>query len=71
MNNLKLTEWFPATVKPVHEGVYEIRIDYFGTSYATWSKGLWTVSALSRSSAGRQQRPSFQQNKTWRGVSKE
>jgi hypothetical protein len=69
MNNLKLTEWFPATVKPVHEGVYQVYISSCFEEYAMWKNGEWSLSRLTKDGdfrfvAGRYQ------NKDWRGVQK-
>ncbi|WP_186263311.1 hypothetical protein [Burkholderia gladioli] len=36
----KVTEWYPASVKPVHVGVYEIQdgtSDIFGPFYSYWN----------------------------------
>jgi hypothetical protein len=36
----KLTPWFPASVKPVREGVYQ-RDWSSRPGYALWSEGVW------------------------------
>lgn len=44
----KRTEWFPASIKPVREGVYEceIEVDGFVCRFyqAAWRDGMWHVS---------------------------
>ena len=39
----RLTDWFPADVKPVREGVYEIKYaDDDGRCFAHWNGAYWT-----------------------------
>lgn len=68
----KLTDWFPADVKPVRKGVYATR--YVGDSdsgYSTWTGTHWGCEYFSfdyakqyRDSDGR-----GHQDKNWRGLS--
>jgi hypothetical protein len=39
MSKAKLTDWFPADVKPVHVGVYEVLYENgcFGSRYRYWN----------------------------------
>lgn len=38
----KLTEWFPADVKPVHDGEYELDVSGY-YAYALWCDGRWSI----------------------------
>jgi hypothetical protein len=41
-SNAQMTPWFPANVKPVHAGVYEIKIRYEDRStYCYWGGDRW------------------------------
>ena len=40
MSTNKRTPWFPAHVKPVHEGLYECQFCYGHTHY--WNGRFWT-----------------------------
>lgn len=41
---MKKTEWFPATVTPAREGVYQRKYRW-GVDYAYWNGRDWGVSA--------------------------
>lgn len=38
----RLTDWFPADVKPVHTGEYELDVDNY-YAYALWCNGRWSI----------------------------
>ena len=71
---MKLTQWFPGDVKPVHVGVYERRLK--GTTtvfYSRWDGEKWW--SLRRTVTGANTvlpvlRFSDYQNLPWRGVLK-
>lgn len=47
-----VTEWFPMTVAPVYEGLYQLRFRYGGRTYwARWNNGEWKLSALQKMAA--------------------
>jgi hypothetical protein len=68
---VKKTEWFPADVKPVHDGLYETRVD--GSETSVWScwRGYWTAASEDKDwvmqKAEIDQR-SFWQRREWRGT---
>lgn len=77
MNVTKLTEWFPAHVKPAHVGVYEVRflrcesVSVEGFSY--WDGRKWSETQPS-AERGAMYQANFitgVQNKEWRGLAKE
>jgi len=37
---MKKTSWFPSNIKPVREGLYEIKSNY-GVQFARWKGGWW------------------------------
>jgi hypothetical protein len=36
------TQWYPADISPVRNGVYETKHYLYGTAMRKWSGGLWT-----------------------------
>jgi len=65
---MKLTPWFPKTVKPIRPGVYQV--DYAG-NYSYWTGDSWCLSICDRHSAFRIRQPSRIQDRTWRGLAEE
>ena len=69
---MKLTQWFPGDVKPVHIGVYERRLKFKTYVYYSrwngerWQWLHWTVEDAAASAGA----PSVYQNLPWRGVLK-
>lgn len=64
---MKKTEWFPTSVKPVHEGWYEVRYDGRGSiARRWWADGEWWcgMSSLNPAMFGR----IFDENDQWRGL---
>ena len=69
---MKLTEWFPGHVKPVHEGPYE-RLWCEGESagYSYWNGSSWGLLADTPTQARRDMRyTTAWQDLPWRGVEK-
>jgi len=71
MKKHEMTDWFPADLKPVHIGVYEVRYFPYG-KYCLWDgkKWSWTNTTVNKaykftSSEG------ANQNKIWRGIEKD
>lgn len=64
---MKKTKWFPADVKPVHVGVYEIRHTALPRGFAMWDGLRW-----SHLMCERYEEPHFEfspfQDKEWRGL---
>ena len=74
---MKLTPWFPGTVKPVRVGVYER--DFSGTyagnlpglHYCYWNGKFWGLYGTNpKIAVWYQDKPSLNQNFPWRGVEK-
>ena len=70
----RLTPWFPADVKPVRVGVYEIHTNSWEAYYAYWSGQKWGCVA-DHPTAARWQDNAFLdgafQRKIWRGFTEE
>lgn len=69
----KLTRWFPADVKPVQSGIYQVTLS--GGSciqYAMFRDGIWGYGTWSADEAriSWRQMPGYpaDQNKRWRGL---
>jgi hypothetical protein len=72
---MKLTEWFPGSIKPARKGVYQRQLPQQGISYARWNGEYWLRAVpwlLPRPAWERQNRKpaalSFNQDAPWRGV---
>lgn len=68
---LKLTDWFPADVKPVHVGIYECRNHQVQetTFYYYWNGTIWEYGGQpSIHLVFRCKKKSTVQNKIWRGL---
>jgi len=79
MTNQTLTDWFPASVKPVRVGVYEVKgnvCDEDHPAYAHWDGEHWGdfigIMHLADGQGFKYEAGSDAcQNKIWRGLSKE
>ena len=69
---MKLTQWFPGDVKPVHVGVYERRLKFkTGVYYSQWDGEKWLRLHLTvEDAAASAGALSVYQNLPWRGVLK-
>ena len=63
---LVVTDWYGATARPVHEGVYE-RLFPAGP-YSCWNGRAWNADAPRPAEAARQTRASDYQDARWRGL---
>lgn len=67
---MKLTPWFPGTVKPVRPGVYQ-RIVWCRRTYSFWDGQHWHAGTESPKPARYVDRLSdFQASAQWRGIRK-
>jgi hypothetical protein len=71
---MKLTNWYPIDVKPVHTGVYETQlissVDHktcISHGYSRWARGRWSDTCLSKLEAEHCKTAGIQR-KVWRGV---
>lgn len=69
----EVTEWYPADVKPVHVGVYEVQNMYDPTHpnlFNYWTGKEWTGSASHIESLVMESRPHICafQGRVWRGL---
>lgn len=64
---VKLTSWFPASVNPVHVGVYEVNT-LNGTLFRNWTGAHWAVASSNRSWASEFTAASCAQECEWRGL---
>lgn len=62
-DKLELTEWYPPDVKPVWEGVYQVKsvLASMGHFYALWNGEEWVFEDI-------QDCPLKKQDREWRGV---
>lgn len=63
---LEVTEWYPAEVKPVRQGVYQIKTVFTGLDedyYAYWDGKQWVFEDAKDC-------PLKIQNREWRGIKK-
>jgi hypothetical protein len=69
----KMTDWFPPNIKPVHEGVYEVRFVYktFGKLYARWNGNKWSNSSWLLTGLHLREFKGAEQKKLWRGFTEE
>lgn len=69
------TEWFPANIKPVREGVYETKWDLLGknTNFQYWDGLYWGCYAGSPEDAYviRKTRSLARPNPVWRGLNEQ
>ena len=72
MSDAQMTPWFPIKVKPVHNGVYEVRLDTAPRlhGFSFWNGDRWGAMSSTTQMASTQ-RYVFadwaSQNKKWRG----
>ncbi len=73
MPKQKLTPWFPASVKPVHVGVYEITERLLGTGYCYWNGYEWANmgSSINKAYENRDWLEGAYQSKNWRGLAEQ
>ena len=65
------TPWFPSTIKPYRDGVYEVDRRVWGTSdvrYSLWRGGRWGTPRQTIQQAAQEVYPSEYQYKEWRGL---
>ena len=67
---MKLTPWFPGTVKPARVGVYEREYGQDDFLYCRWDGKYWHAWALTPKRAEKAYVLSALQNLPWRGVLK-
>jgi hypothetical protein len=68
---MKLTPWFPGTVKPVRVGVYERIYDAGSFLYCSWNGEYWGPWARTPEEARKRRlEASLYQDLPWRGVLK-
>lgn len=67
----KLTDWFPAGVKPAQVGVYQRQVPPGVADYSHWDGTCWRHGALSKDEAARRKDwgGSSYQDFDWRGLS--
>ncbi len=67
---MKKTAWFPAHIKPVHKGLYQVRAGVVST-YANWDGEHWCLMSPNPYEASKQKHASWRQDRIWRGIKKE
>lgn len=67
---MKLTPWFPADVKPVRPGVYEMRCDP-PRWYRRWDGRHWYIGDTNVSVAAKETLASWCAFEMWRGLAEE
>jgi hypothetical protein len=71
----KMTKWFPPHIKPVREGVYEVRFLIQKITdapmYATWNGSRWSVWSHFKNDMYHARFLYADQGKYWRGFTKE
>ena len=71
---IKMTDWFPPHIKPVREGVYEIKLTAvrgYHRMYATWNGLKWSRASHYASGGWHEKFRGADQDKYWRGFTKE
>ena len=67
-----MTPWFPPRIKPVREGVYEVKFCSDGDiCYAAWNGKNWSWFDLSPRGQRLRDFQNSAQNKYWRGFTEE
>jgi len=65
----KYTPWFPGTMKPVREGVYQRKVSNVVKCYSYWDGEQWFLGAKTPHLAEIEPMLSMNQNRfMWRGV---
>jgi hypothetical protein len=68
MSSGKTTHWFPGSVKPAREGVYEVRVrSVYPTEYKLWDGRRWRYVAETPENAAEQGGPGMTPHE-WRGL---
>ena len=71
----KMTKWFPPHIKPVREGVYEIKytskVAHGSCMCATWNGYRWSSGSADMRDKYQQQFYGAIQEKYWRGFTEE
>jgi hypothetical protein len=67
---MKPTEWYPAHIEPVRDGVYQLlNLSTMLTFYANWHKGAWAIGCTHALDAAQYRYPSLVQKRwPWRGL---
>jgi hypothetical protein len=72
---MELTEWYPAHIKPVRQGVYELEVyelDYWKFTptlmFSCWDGKQWLWIADNVDKAATRICPAQSQNRRWRGL---
>lgn len=60
VTELKITDWYPGTVKPVRIGWYEVKTTMYNGRMRYWNGACWMDSCLCCKC--------FDQEKPWRGL---
>jgi hypothetical protein len=69
---MKMTEWFPAEIKPVHAGVYETRDELGIRWFSAWRGDVWIWGNISPGAwPNLTGNPALYQRREWRGLSEE
>jgi hypothetical protein len=66
----KLTQWYPGTIKPAREGVYQKQLPT-SIVYSRWWGGKWRALAMLADDAARQTQESAFAGRPWRGLAEE
>ncbi|WP_027798267.1 hypothetical protein [Paraburkholderia dilworthii] len=73
VDQIPKTDWFPDSETPVHDGLYQTRVEG-GITWSVWKDGSWHYAtdnkdvAIKKAADGR---VSFWQMREWRGLTKE
>jgi hypothetical protein len=66
---MKMTDWYPAEIKPVREGVYEVKSVHWAVGwYSRWDGKQWMWTAAGKEKAARMDSPAPTQFRMWRGL---
>ena len=71
--NHTMTDWFPPDVKPVHVGVYEIKLsEYNFEVYSYWDGSRWCFACINVDDAFslKHRETKLFQKRYWRGLAK-
>jgi len=65
----QMTDWFSPSIKPVHEGVYEVRFVFMpdGCLYARWNGKKWSNASIRKDGVTLNDFKCAEQKKLWRG----
>lgn len=68
---MKLSQWHPAHVKPVHVGVYETNSENMkAIAFNFWNGRTWSETCATKELAIESRNDSVVQNILWRGIAK-